>query len=379
MPIYHFLYYGYEKTVIDSQVITPARLLEKEGISVRHFTVHRIPRNFLYLNTVLLFFFFLKHLFSRERIVVHTRGLQGAAVLLPLKKIFRNMRVICDVRGLEADEYDFEARQGNKKRPLNFFQSLWKRHLEKVTAYAIQKSDRVFFVSQSMIEYMAKKFPGAKKMNWRYIPCAVETGKFDAALKEREVLRRKLGVSGRVVVTYAGGNRLWQGIDQVAFLFARIKELAPNAVFLGITKEYDVLKSVFTAQGLSSSDCIIEQVPYDEIPNYMVCADLGILIRANIPLNNYACPTKFAEYLASGLHVVTTEAIFDIVRIVRDENVGTVLSDFSHYETLRADINEALKQAADPKRIERSVDAAKKWLDWSAYLPKLKETYMELQ
>ena len=34
MPIYHFLYYGYEKTVIDSQVITPALLLAKEGVSV---------------------------------------------------------------------------------------------------------------------------------------------------------------------------------------------------------------------------------------------------------------------------------------------------------------------------------------------------------
>jgi hypothetical protein len=86
MPIYHFLYYGYEKTVIDSQVITPALLLGKEGLAVHLIVMEdwskrrlfslppfaksltaialpRVPRNFLWLNTLMLLFFFLKHIF----------------------------------------------------------------------------------------------------------------------------------------------------------------------------------------------------------------------------------------------------------------------------------------------------------------------------
>jgi hypothetical protein len=319
MPIYHFLYYGYEKTVIDSQVITPALLLGKEGLAVHLIVMEdwskrrlfslppfaksltaialpRVPRNFLWLNTLMLLFFFLKHIFSREKIIVHARGLQGAAVLLPLKKIYRNLNIICDVRGVEADEYDYEARNGDRAKILSRFQTFWKAHLEKLTIKAISRSDRSFFVSQAMIEHVAKSIPNAKKMNWRYIPCSVQTERFEASLKKRDVLRTKMGLTGRVVVTYAGGNRAWQGVDQVAFLFERMKELNPKVLFLGLTREYDALRKAFLAHNVSVSDLLIETVPYDEIPNHMVCADIGILIRADLPLNNYACPTKFAEY-----------------------------------------------------------------------------------
>jgi UDP:flavonoid glycosyltransferase YjiC (YdhE family) len=77
--------------------------------------------------------------------------------------------------------------------------------------------------------------------------------------------------------------------------------------------------------------------------------------------------------------VVTTPAIFDIARIVEDEGVGTVLHDMAQYEMLRIELAEAIERSQAPDRTEKSVRAAKKWLDWSAHLPKIKETYMELQ
>jgi hypothetical protein len=84
MPIYHFLYYGYEKTVIDSQVVTPATLLASDGVRVHLVLMERwdvfltnrpklpslpdgvsvtflprMPRNILFLNSLLVFFFLL--------------------------------------------------------------------------------------------------------------------------------------------------------------------------------------------------------------------------------------------------------------------------------------------------------------------------------
>ena len=69
----------------------------------------------------------------------------------------------------------------------------------------------------------------------------------------------------RVVVTYAGGNRPWQSIDRVAFLFARMKEINPKLMFFGMTKEDDALKKAFLAHGVSGPDLMIEYVPYDQV------------------------------------------------------------------------------------------------------------------
>src|SRR5205823_7759921 len=40
-------------------------------------------------------------------------------------------------------------------------------------------------------------------------------------------------------------------------------------------------------------------------------------------------PTKFAEYLASGLPVVSTRGIGDIDAVIEDEGVGVLLDDFT--------------------------------------------------
>jgi hypothetical protein len=123
----------------------------------------------------------------------------------------------------------------------------------------------------------------------------------------------------------------------------------------------------------------VVSVSFDQVPLYLVSADIGLLIRDNHLLNRYACPTKFTEYLASGLHVLTTPAVLDVVDTIRRSGVGTVMQDVENKDQLRADLHHAVLAAKQEKiRIERSVNVAKTKFDWGVYIPHLKKWYLQM-
>ena len=90
---------------------------------------------------------------------------------------------------------------------------------------------------------------------------------------------------------------------------------------------------------LSKRDIIIDQlidkyptriscnwVPHINIRNYLLCGDYGILIRAQSITNTVAAPTKFAEYLISGLRVLISANLGDYSDFVSQFRCGEVVT-----------------------------------------------------
>ena len=65
-----------------------------------------------------------------------------------------------------------------------------------------------------------------------------------------------------------------------------------------------------------------------EAPIVQIIADLAYLIRDDLKLNHHAFPTKFAEYLASGVPVITTPYIHTIAPMVKNNDLGEVIEPF---------------------------------------------------
>jgi hypothetical protein len=53
--------------------------------------------------------------------------------------------------------------------------------------------------------------------------------------------------------------------------------------------------------------------------------DYGIMVREDTITNRVASPTKFAEYLSSGLRIITSEGLGDFSELVSKEGAGVVL------------------------------------------------------
>lgn len=95
------------------------------------------------------------------------------------------------------------------------------------------------------------------------------------------------------VVVYAGGIQPWQCIDEMID-FAKM-----NCEYFDIRFYFSDLvsfKEKYNVEDLEGR-VLISTASYEEIQNELENADLGIVIRKNIKVNEVACPTKLIEYL----------------------------------------------------------------------------------
>ena len=397
----YFVYYGYERTVVESQVLVPARLLSRMGQPVRVVFMEspggllrwlvpaerrrrarmtaglavtvlpRVPRNAAGLDTLVVTLRFFARL--RDGVVVHARGFQGTAVWLPLRRRFARLRLVCDARGVEADEHALTVRH-RTGRPPGGADAAWVDRLRAIERAAVEGADAVFHVSTAFAERFRELGyalrPGAPTV---HVPCDVNAENYDGALAARERTRAHLGWTDKLVLVYSGGTAAWQDVERLPDLFCRAREIDPNVELVVLTPKPEAVRSLF--RGVAGTR--IESLPFPAVRERLAAADVGLLLREADPVNRYACPTKFAEYLASGLHVLTTSAILDVARFVREKGVGTVLGEETPDE---AALRAALAAARDREnRIRRSVAAARAHFDWSVHLPAMKAAYAALR
>jgi len=403
-----FIYYGFEKTVIEAQVLTPVRLLEESGLHFKlvfmenfktwlsyllggeegkrfgrlkefEFAVlPRIPKNFLWLNSLLVLFVLRGDLRRKKRVVIQARGFQATQIALGLKKIFRKIRVICDVRGVESAEYDYSARL--KSKELNFFQKWWLRKLTFYESRSLKEANKNFCVSSSLIGHL-KTFIPRSEQDWLHVPCAVKIPNLtsESMLKARESKRDSLGLKDKLVVVYSGAIGPWHLPEKIAEIFAEILKIEPASYFLGITPSIKELASVFGEHQIPPDKFKILEVPFPEISSTLIAGDIGLLLREDNPLNNFSCPTKFGEYLAAGLHIISTQAIFDVREIIEKEKVGTIIGDLNNPAEVGDRLKNAVASTKDwPARAAKSVSAAEKYFSWDHFLLKMKNVYLEL-
>ncbi len=105
------------------------------------------------------------------------------------------------------------------------------------------------------------------------------------------------------------------------------------------------------AKTLPEGSYAIRSAAHHEVPRYLRAADLGILLRAPDPLNEVACPTKFAEFVASGLPVLISAGIGDCSGFVVEQNAGAVLD---RPDPVRAAAALARVRADSPTRAGRA-------------------------
>ncbi len=399
---FHLAYYGYERTVIDSQVVTPAQRLSQSGIDMRLLFMDamsgwysggwnkkqdalakrglksafltRLPRNIFGINTFLIEQY-LKPYLAAGTVVVHARGIQGAHAMLPLRRKYPNLRLICDVRGMDSAEYvlDLVFRKG---RQPNAVETFWQKRLTRMEAQAVLGSDLVLCVSRSMIPRFQLLTMG-KKTPFDYVPCAVDGNVFAGAQSQRDGLRKKLGIDGKLVFVYAGSLSAWQIPGTLLRVVRRALELIPDAVFLAITPQPSELTDAAARAGIPADRLVSVRANHSEIAGYLAAGDIGLLLREPNEVNKYACPTKFAEYLACGLHVLATTAVDEVASSIEKTGAGTLIDRLDSPESVDAALLESARAAREGERAARCATAAAAF-DWSVHLGTLKKWYLRL-
>lgn len=254
--------------------------------------------------------------YYKEQVVIGRNVLATNAALY-LKKLGILKKVIFDGRGAIAAEWEEYEVVGDEKL---------KRQIEALENAAILKADFRLAVSNTLVQYWKNRY-GYSSDQHVVIPCTVSRNFKTKLLTEKELVSNKLkaGYSlDDIVLVYAGSTAGWQSFNLLKDFLSPLLAANKRIKVLFLSKEDKnsiALKETFPGQ------VRIQWVQSEEVSEFLSVADYGILLREKSVTNEVASPTKFAEYLISGLSVLISPKIGDFSKYVTLNNCGLVVNE----------------------------------------------------
>ena len=246
------------------------------------FQVHKLPNRMDPLLQDVWAYFHLGELARRHYDVGIFGNPDNAILAWMLKK-----RGIVD--SLVYDDWDYFA---GFDRPL-----YWRLPMAWRERFSVSIADRVISVGSLLAELRQEQ--GARETF--VVPNGVNYQVFARAQEKKP---------HPPTLIYTGSIEEWAGLDVSLEGFARVRAEIPAARFLIIgpnQNEYGhALRKQADRLGLGDSVCFLGYRPYEELPEFLAEADIGVALFWPTDQMKYAFHLKVVEYMAAGLAVVGT-------------------------------------------------------------------------
>ncbi|MBT7087938.1 hypothetical protein HN928_03140 [bacterium] len=225
-----------------------------------------------------------------------------------LAKLFSSYKIVYDKRGDYIDELE---KLGASKRKLGW--------LKKILAYSERKIEFTYVVSDTY-----KK----DQNNSTIIPKYNYFDKNIFYYSEKEMLAKRamLNLSNKFVFVYTGSSYHYQMVEETVLFFSKFNKVFKDSFFIVLTEsDHNDFIKYFKKYNVSEGSYSVSSMTQKELCSIQMIADLAFLFRADLPLNRNSFPTKFAEYLANGIPVLTTEFIETIVPMIKNNGLGEII------------------------------------------------------
>lgn len=192
-------------------------------------------------------------------------------------------------------------------------------------------ADYVLPVTRVLAGYV--KQAGAPDERIVVIPNAINPERFLRTV-DRDEAKRRLGLTGRLVLGFTGFMREWHGLDQVIDLLAELRPSLPvHLLLVGDGPVRASLEAQADRLGVAQDVTFTGVVERDALADKLAAFDLAL----QPAVRPYASPLKLFEYMALGCAIVAP----------RTPNIEEVLSDGATAVLFDADSPGALKAAIE--------------------------------
>lgn len=263
----------------------------------------------------------------------------------------RGVPWIYDVRGLVAQEY-VDASHWPRDGGLFRLTSAMERRL-------LRRADALVFLTERICRELGAGgvVPAGKPT--AVVPCCVDLETFRPSAGDRRRTRQQLGLGEEPLLAYSGSLGSWYLIDEMMAFFAVAKDVIPDMRFLVITPEPPRALDAARRAGVAEWVLARTATP-DEVPALLAAAEAGICFLLDSPSKNASSPTKYAEYLASGLPVITNPWTGDAQALSAEPSwilVAGLTTDHYHHsaERLRAALRDPKRQESARRLAEREL------------------------
>lgn len=255
--------------------------------------------------------------------------------------------------------------------------------LERLELEILKSVDLANFVSHAEGVHYMRKYGVVPPSN------VVPSGLREEAMRKNIVSRDILDLpGGRPVLGYVGTMVAWQCRDEMFALFGKLHRLYPEIFFAVLTPENDwtVTRELLERNGISERDCLVCEVPFEQVSAAVSQFNAGVMLRKWSPVNRVASPTKFGEMIAAGVPIVATDGIGDYSEDVRGNGFGLIVPhqeldavDFSDEtcKAIRCLLEKRLNE--DPDFISRTTAFCEKNLIWERHVTEMAWLYWRLK
>lgn len=216
---------------------------------------------------------------------------------------------IFDVRGLVAREY---ADAGHWAR-----RGFLYRLTDRVERSCLRRASGLVFLTRRIRRELVEAGSIPDGLPNAVVPCAVDLGTFRPSAEARHRVREVLGITSARVLVYSGSLGGWYRIGEMVRFFQVARAQVTGLRFLVLTGQPELARQAIEAAGVASWTHVLKLRP-EEVPDYLAAADAGICFLGDHSSKNASSPTKYGEYLASGLPVVTNRWTGDAADLERE-------------------------------------------------------------
>ena len=283
-------------------------------------------------------------------VVLHARS-SAIEVATLLRRLLPQIRLVADFRGDSVAEYVYAHREYHPLGGLLPRIHRVCRRFARNEVRSLRVADSVQCVSKPLARRLKRRWPCAKEP--RVIPCLADERLFYYHEQEGKRQRVLLGLVGFTGLIYCGSMTAWQVPGRIFDLYKNLTQDGGNWKLIIVTPQTETASRLAMDRDLSiGENVLICSARHDDIRNYLVAADVAVLMREPHPLNQVASPTKFAEYTMCGLPVITSRGIGDLDQLVAEYDLGELLDSFEQAPA-------AARRARELSQLERERLAAR--------------------
>ncbi|MDH8702116.1 glycosyltransferase involved in cell wall biosynthesis [Dysgonomonadaceae bacterium PH5-43] len=235
-----------------------------------------------------------------------------------------------------------------------FVKKVW----TKIEDWIFPKLNICYTVCKSIADIYNKKY-NIDMQVVRNIPFANNASKLT---KNKALIDSK----GKKVIMYQGAINIGRGIEWVVDAMPYLDDFIFYVI--GDGDILDDLKDKVNKQKLNDKVIFTGRIPFEQLPQYTACADIGVNLLENKGLNYYySLPNRIFDYIRSEIPVLATD-FPEIRRIVDTYKVGVLVNDYSP-QNLASSIIELSKQ----EKNQNGFDKANEDLTWEKEIAPLIE------
>ena len=266
---------------------------EAIGGKLYQFSSYLMFLNDIFLLFILIFLYF-RSVFKYDKIIFQTR-IPSISFAFRVIGWFYKCKVIYEARGAAIEErIHVNRNKPGKTKKLKFiFQTKFMEWNERIF---MKYSDGVICVSNTLKEYYIDKYLIKNKDKFVVFPGAADESLFYLDLKLRKVFRDRLELSDDdLVMVYSGAfNKEWEIPEDVFKFMTELIRLNTRIVFLILTPDVDMAREL-AGKFEISENCRILKSKFEDVNKYLNAADMSLMLREDVMMNNVASPTKFSE------------------------------------------------------------------------------------